>query len=73
MVLRKDRGLRVDNLIGILLRVVGTPLKEDVIGYLGDVRKDLGRSFGGQMDSSLDRASIRRCSARTGPRLARKT
>ena len=37
MVLRKDRGLRVDNSIGILLRVVGSPLKEDVIGYLGDV------------------------------------
>ena len=37
MVLRKDRGLRVDNSIGILLRVVGIPLKEDVIDYLGDV------------------------------------
>jgi hypothetical protein len=71
-VLRKDRGLRVDNSIGILRRVVGTPLREDVIGDLGDVRRDLGRSSAGQMDWSPDRASIRRCSARTGPRLARK-
>ena len=73
MVLRKDRGLRVDNSIGILLRVVDIPLREDVIGDLGGVRRDLGRSSAGQMDSPLDRASIRRCSARTDPRLARKS
>lgn len=70
MVLRRDRGPRVDNSIGILGRVVGIPLKQDVIGYLGDVRKDLRRSSAAvHMDSSLDRMSSRRCSARTGPRL----
>ena len=59
----------MDNSIGILGRVVGIPLKEDVIGYLGDVRKNLGRSSSaGHVDSSLDRASICGCSARTGPR-----
>ena len=36
--LRKDRDSRVDNSIRILGRVAGIPLKEDVAGYLGDVR-----------------------------------
>ena len=36
------------------------PLKEDVAGDLGDVRKDLGRSSAGHMVSALDRASIHR-------------
>ena len=72
MALRKDRGPQVDNSIGILGRVVGIPLKQDVIGYLGDVRKDLRRSSAVHMDSSLDRVSSRRCSARTGPRLPRQ-
>jgi len=72
MVLRKDRGSRVDNSIGILGRVEGIPLNEDAIGYLGGVRKDLRRSSVVHTDSSLDRVSSRRCSDRTGPRLARQ-
>ena len=44
MALRKDRGLRVDDSICILGLVVDIPLKEDVVGHVGAVRKDLGRS-----------------------------
>ena len=40
--------------------VLGIPLKEDVVGYFGDVRKDLGRSSASRMVSALDRKSIRR-------------
>jgi hypothetical protein len=46
MALREDCNARVDNSIGC---VVGTPLKEDVVGYLGDVRKGLGRRSAGYM------------------------
>ena len=42
MALRKDRGPLVDNSIGILGCVVGIALTENMIGYLGDVRRVLG-------------------------------
>ena len=77
MALRKDRGPRVDSPIGVLGRVVGIPSKEDVVGHLGDVRKDLGRSSVtsvGHIDSSLNRTSIRHCTVVLyGTRLARKS
>ena len=57
------RGLRVDNPIGVLSHVVDIPLKEDVVGYLGDVRKDHGCGSVCHIYSAVDRASIRRCSA----------
>lgn len=44
MAVRKDRGPRVDNSIGVLRLWVGIPLKEDVIGHHGDVRKNVGVS-----------------------------
>lgn len=72
MGLRKGRWLRVDNSVCILDHVVDTPLREDVAGYLGDARKDLGCNSAGHTDPPLNRVSIRRCSARTGPRLSRK-
>ena len=55
----------VDNSIGILGYVVGIPLKTDVVGDLGEVKKDLGRSSASHTVSTLDRTRIRRCSART--------
>lgn len=57
------RGQRVDNPIGVLSHFMDIPLKEDVVGYLVDVRKDLGCGSARHIDSALDRASIRRCSA----------
>ena len=45
MAVRKDRGP------GVFFAVwVGIPLKEDVIGHLGDVRNNVGRSSAGHMD-----------------------
>ena len=77
MALRRDRGPRVDSPIGVLGRVVGILSKEDVVGHLGDVRKDLGRSSVtsvGHIDSSLNRTSIRHCTVVLyGTRLARKS
>ena len=68
MALRRDRGSRVGNSIGILDHVAGTPLDECVDGYHGESRTDLGYSFAGQMGPPLDRESNHRCSARTGLR-----
>ena len=56
------RGVRVDSMIGVLGHVVDIAMKKDVVGYL-DVRKDLGRGSACHIDSALDKASMRRCSA----------
>jgi hypothetical protein len=65
-------GPRVDSPICILDHVVGIPSREAVADYLVGVRKDLGCSSAGRMDSPLNRVSIRRCSVRIGLRSARK-
>ena len=57
------RGQRVDNPIGVLSHFMDNPLKDDMVGYLVDVRKDLGCGSACHIDSALDRASIRRWSA----------
>jgi hypothetical protein len=67
MALRRDRGQRVGNPIGILDHVAGIPLREGVERYHVESRRDPGCSFAGHMGSSLDRESSHRCSARTGP------
>jgi len=67
MALRRDRGPRVGNSIGILDHVAGIPLRECVEDYHGESRRDPVCSFAGHMGSSLDRESNHRCSARTGP------
>jgi hypothetical protein len=64
-----DRTSQVDYSTGILDRVVGILLRE---GCHRESRGGPGCSPAGHVDLSLDRASIRRCTARGGPHRANK-